>query len=47
MMSEPDKIAEKLADAQLHPTEPKIVKDGPVHEEIHIGENLLLNEGGK
>ncbi len=45
MMCKPDEIMEKRAQAQLHPIEPKIVKDGPVHEEVHIGDNLLEHGG--
>lgn len=45
MMCEPNKISEKLSQAYLHPINPKIVKDGPVHEEIHIGHKLLEHGG--
>ena len=45
MMCKPDEIMEKWAVAQLHPIEPKIVEDGPVHEEVHLGDNLLEHGG--
>ncbi|MEK7354205.1 MAG: UbiD family decarboxylase, partial [Chloroflexota bacterium] len=38
-------IAEKWAQAQLHPIPPRLVESGPVHEEIHIGEKLLEHGG--
>ena len=37
MMCEPDEIMEKWTQAQLNPIEPKMVEDGPVHEEVHLG----------
>ncbi len=45
MMCDTDKIMEKWSEAQLHPIEPEIVKDGPVHEEVHLGEKLLEHGG--
>jgi len=36
---------DKWAETQLHPVAPKIVKDGPVHEEIYQGDNLLEHGG--
>ncbi len=45
MMCEPDEIMQKWAEAQLHPIQPKIVKDGPVHEEVHLGDSLLEHGG--
>ncbi len=45
MMCEPDKIMEKWAEAQLHFLDPKIIKHGPVHEEVHLGSNLLEHGG--
>ena len=45
MMCDTDKIMEKWSEAQLHPVEPEIVKNGPVHEEVHMGENLLEHGG--
>ncbi|MBI2860773.1 MAG: UbiD family decarboxylase [Chloroflexi bacterium] len=45
MMCPEDKIVEKWTDAQLHPVPPRIVADGPVHEEVHRGEHLLEHGG--
>jgi 4-hydroxy-3-polyprenylbenzoate decarboxylase len=45
MMCQPEEISEKLAQAQLHPIEPVLVNDGPVHEEVHMGANLLEHGG--
>ena len=45
MMCAPDKIMDKWTEAQLHPIEPRIVDDGPVHEEVHVGGNLLEHGG--
>ncbi len=45
MMCEPDEITDKWAEAQLHPIKPKIVKSGPVHEVVHLGNNLLEHGG--
>ncbi len=45
MMCEPDQIWDRWGEAQLHPIKPKIVKDGPVHEEVHLGDNLLEHGG--
>lgn len=45
MMCQPAEIAEKFAQAQLHPIEPKTVDNGPVHEEVHIGDSLLEHGG--
>ncbi len=45
MMSPLDKIEEKGARAQLHPYEPKLVKSGPVQEEVHMGATLLEHGG--
>ena len=45
MMCQPEEISEKLAQAQLHPIEPVLVNDGPVHEEVHLGDNLLEHGG--
>jgi 4-hydroxy-3-polyprenylbenzoate decarboxylase len=40
MMCSPYEINEKWTKAQLNPIPPKLVKDGPVHEEVHIGKEL-------
>jgi UbiD family decarboxylase len=45
MMCKPHEIMEKHAQAQLHPIKPKIVKGGPVHEEIHMNGSLLVHGG--
>jgi 4-hydroxy-3-polyprenylbenzoate decarboxylase len=45
MMCKPEEISEKIAQAELHPIEPKLVNDGPVHEEIHTGDKLLEHGG--
>ena len=45
MMCKPEEISEKLAEAQMHPIDPIMVKDGPVHEEVHVGDTLLEHGG--
>lgn len=45
MMCKPEEIAEKFNQARLHPIEPKIVDNGPVYEEVHIGDSLLEHGG--
>jgi UbiD family decarboxylase len=45
MMCKPDEIDEKLVKAQLHPINPQRVEHGPVHEEVHLGRNLLEHGG--
>ncbi|MFC1907747.1 UbiD family decarboxylase, partial [Chloroflexota bacterium] len=45
MMCQPEEIVEKLIQAELHPIEPIVVTDGPVHEEVHVGEKLLEHGG--
>ena len=45
MQCRPEEIMEKWARAQLSPIEPKIVENGPIHEEVHVG-NTLLEHGG-
>jgi UbiD family decarboxylase len=45
MNCDQDKIMEKWSAAQENPVEPKVVKNGTVHEEVHIG-NTLLAHGG-
>ncbi len=45
MNCKPEEIMAKWEQAQLHPIKPKIVDSGPVHEEIHIGDNLLEHGG--
>ena len=41
MMCEPGGIVDKWSQAQMHPIQPRLVTDGPVHEEVHMGEGLL------
>jgi UbiD family decarboxylase len=45
LMCKPEELMEKWRQAQLHPIEPKIVKSGPVQEEIHMGDSLLEHGG--
>jgi UbiD family decarboxylase len=45
MMCNPDEIDERLVQAHLHPIEPRRVKSGPVHEEMHLGNGLLAHGG--
>ena len=40
MMCKPAQIMERWSQAQIHPLEPKLIKDGPVHENIYKGEEL-------
>ncbi|MFC1955029.1 UbiD family decarboxylase [Chloroflexota bacterium] len=40
-----DKATEKWAEVVANPIQPVLVKDGPIHEEIHIGEGLLEHDG--
>ena len=45
MMCKPEEIAEKWVEARRHPIEPRIIDDGPVHEEIFLGDKLLERDG--
>ncbi len=45
MMCPAEAIMEKWAQAQLHPIKARMVADGPVHEEVHLGRNLLEHDG--
>jgi 4-hydroxy-3-polyprenylbenzoate decarboxylase len=45
MMCKPEEILEKLTQAQLNPIEPILMDNGPVHEEIHLGDKLLEHGG--
>lgn len=45
MMCETDKIMERWVEALSHPVEPRIIGEGPVHEEVHMGDNLLAHGG--
>jgi UbiD family decarboxylase len=40
LQCDPDKISERWTYARNHPIEPVLVKDAPVHEEVHIGDDL-------
>jgi 4-hydroxy-3-polyprenylbenzoate decarboxylase len=41
----PDEIMDRWVKAQREPIEPVLVKDGPVHEEIHEGDTLTEHGG--
>jgi len=41
MMCKPEEIMDKWSQARINPIEPKIVADGPVHEVVHCGDELL------
>ena len=45
MNCDPDKIPDKWAEVHLNPIEPVVVDEGPVHEEIHMGDRLLEHGG--
>jgi len=45
MKCEPEKISETWARARSNPIEPRVVDSGPVHDEIHLGSNLLEHGG--
>ena len=45
MMCKPEEIQKKWADAQRNPIQPKLVESGPVHEEVHMGDDLLEHGG--
>jgi UbiD family decarboxylase len=45
MKCEPNQIAGKWAQARSNPIEPRVVDSGPVHEEIHLGDKLLVHGG--
>ncbi len=45
MMCQPEQISQKWEQAQLKPVPPKLVDDGPVHEEVHLGDRLLEHGG--
>ncbi|MFC1870475.1 UbiD family decarboxylase [Chloroflexota bacterium] len=45
MMCQPEEISEKLTKAQSDPIEPKIVREGPAQEEVHLGDSLLEHGG--
>jgi 4-hydroxy-3-polyprenylbenzoate decarboxylase len=41
MMCQPNEIMEKFAQAQQHPIEAKLVKQGPAQEVVYAGKNLM------
>ncbi|MFC1964541.1 UbiD family decarboxylase [Chloroflexota bacterium] len=45
MNCDPDRIADKWVEVRSNPIEPVIVSDGPVHEEVHMGDGLLDHGG--
>ncbi len=45
MMCKPEEIGGRWSQATLHPVEPRLVESGPVHEEVHRGDNLLEHGG--
>lgn len=45
MMCQPEKIADRLTKAALNPIDPKLVHDGPVQEEVFLGDSLLERGG--
>lgn len=40
LVCQPKEIGDKWTQAQLNPLPPKLVEEGPVHEEVHIGKEL-------
>ncbi|MDP2643928.1 MAG: UbiD family decarboxylase [Desulfobacterales bacterium] len=40
-----EEIMARWTEAQLHPIAPKVISSGPVHEEVHVGDNLLEHGG--
>ena len=45
MQCRPEEIIDRWAEARKNPIEPEVVGDGPVHEEIHSGSQLLEHGG--
>jgi len=45
MKCKPEEITEKWNQSLSHPIEPIIVENGPVHEEVHVGDALLQHGG--
>jgi 4-hydroxy-3-polyprenylbenzoate decarboxylase len=41
MKCRPEEIVEKWAEARRNPIAPRVIGEGPVHEEIHMGDGLL------
>jgi 4-hydroxy-3-polyprenylbenzoate decarboxylase len=42
---QPEGITERWQEAQRHPLTPRVVVDAPVHEEVHMGDDLLSFKG--
>lgn len=45
MMCQTEEIGEKWFKAQVNPIEPRLIATGPIHEEVHMGSNLLEHGG--
>ena len=45
LQCQPDEVADRWLHAMDHPLEPEIVADGPVHEEVHQGQELFQHGG--
>ncbi|MBI2860769.1 MAG: UbiD family decarboxylase [Chloroflexi bacterium] len=45
MQCPPEEIPDRLAQAFMHPVEPRMVSEGPVQEEVHMGDGLLEHGG--
>ncbi|MFH1002587.1 MAG: UbiD family decarboxylase, partial [Chloroflexota bacterium] len=45
MMCPPEELSERMAQAELHPIEPKLVSQGVCQEEVHQGDTLLEHGG--
>lgn len=45
MNCDPSRVNEKWQEAYQKPRPPRLVKDGPVKEEVHVGKNLLEHGG--
>ncbi len=41
LMCRPGELEEKRAQAEMHPYPPRLVTQGPVQEEVHMGDNLM------
>ncbi|MCL5961702.1 MAG: UbiD family decarboxylase [Chloroflexi bacterium] len=45
MMAKPEEIVKKWQQAQMQLVKPRMVESGPVHEEVHMGDNLMQHGG--
>lgn len=45
IMCQPDEIDERLTRAEMAPIAPKLVSQGPVQEEVHVGDTLMQHGG--